>query len=110
MAFERFKTKIEENTGRAITNDNLIVEVPDPCGNSGSAWAIDSGRTWRAELQRCHNAGIKEVHFWVLAREVRGMRKWGWAWLCVVAAVCFMLLRGWWTLVGQDARESLIFE
>ncbi|CAO2658733.1 Nn.00g064560.m01.CDS01 [Neocucurbitaria sp. VM-36] len=72
MVFDTFTSLIEEEIGHSITKNTLMVDVPDPCGNPGEMLGVDSGRAWRAALQRCRNAGFMGVQFYVFDGEHDG--------------------------------------
>jgi hypothetical protein len=72
LSLERFWAVIEQGIGLGAQEHDLMLEVPDDCGEFGKTLkGMDSGSKFRAELQRCHNAGADELRFLLLPKGAR---------------------------------------
>jgi hypothetical protein len=69
LSLERFRAEIEMETGSTSLTHWLLAEVPDQCGRPGDIRDMKNKKVWRAEMQRCHNAGWQEVRFEVRSKE-----------------------------------------
>lgn len=103
MSYDRFWAAIQKYTGQSLARSLLIAEGPDDSGDPSMFVGIDSALKWRTVLQRCHDAGAKEITFFVLSEEevkltARRRRQRGAIGMCLVVVIFVMsmllLLRG----------------